>query len=71
MVVDAVSYLGNILGKSSNIPTQRIILQLLFSTVSVSLLLCFNATTNLKPMDGIRGIEGKEEEMAAIPIAKG
>jgi len=42
MAVDALSYLGNILGESSDIPAQRVVLQLVFSAVSIVLLLYFN-----------------------------
>jgi len=43
MAVDALSYLGNILGESSDIPAQRVVLQLFFSMVSLVLLNYFNA----------------------------
>jgi len=44
MAVDALSYFGNILGESSDIPAQRVVLQLFFSMVSLVLLNYFNAS---------------------------
>merc|ERR1712238_429993 len=71
MAVDAVSYLGNIFGESSDIPAQRIILQLLFSAVSVGLLLYFNTQIIMESIDGLRGIETEGEPPAANPDAEG
>jgi len=45
MAVDALSYLGNILGESAVHPAQRVVTQLFFSMVSVVLLVYFNSTT--------------------------
>jgi len=44
MAMDAVSYFGNILGESSDIPSQRVVLQLFFSMLSLLLLNYFNTT---------------------------
>jgi len=71
MSVDAVSYLGNILGESSDIPAQRIVLQLVFSMLSIFLLLYFNTTTIIESINGLRGIVGEEEPPAANPDAEG
>merc|ERR1711957_822131 len=57
MGVDAVSYLGNILGESSDVPAQRIVLQLVFSAASIALLLYFNTQIIRESIDGLRGIE--------------
>lgn len=70
MGVDAISYLGNILGESSDIPAQRIVLQLIFSMLSIVLLLYFNTTTLQESIDGLRGIES-DEPQAANPDAEG
>jgi len=45
MAVDALSYLGNILGESAVHPAQRVVTQLFFSMISVVLLVYFNSTT--------------------------
>ena len=63
MAINAFSYFGNILGESSDIPTQRIILQLLFSAV---------LSTILESIYGLCGIKDKEEEKPATnPDAEG
>ena len=62
MAVGAFSYLGNILGESSDIPAQRIIVQFLFSAV---------LATILKPIDRFHGIDDKEEEPASNPDNEG
>lgn len=71
MGVDAVSYLGNILGESSDIPAQRIVLQLIFSAVSIALLLYFNTQIIRESIDGLHGVEAEDEPPAANPDAKG
>jgi len=71
MAVDAVSYLGNIFGESSDIPAQRIILQLVFSAVSIGLLMYFNTQIIRESIDGLRGIEMEGEPPAANPDAEG
>ena len=70
-MVNAVSYLGNILSETSNIPAQRIIVQILFSTVSLGLLLYLNTATILESTDRLCGIKGKEKEPVANPDTKG
>jgi len=54
MYVDAISYLGNILGEGSDIPAQRIVLQLFFSMVSLVLLVYFNTTALIESIDIIK-----------------
>jgi len=71
MGVDAVSYLGNILGESSDIPAQRIVLQLIFSMVSIFLLFYFNTGIMKESIDGIKGVEDDSEPPAANPDAEG
>jgi len=71
MSVDAVSYLGNIFGESSDIPAQRIVLQLLFSMLSIFLLVYFNTTTIIESINGLRGIVTEGEPPAANPDAEG
>jgi len=71
MGVDAVSYLGNILGEASDVPAQRIVLQLVFSAVSIALLLYFNTMIIRESIDGLRGIETEGEPPAANPDAEG
>jgi len=71
MGVDAVSYLGNILGESSDIPAQRVVLQLVFSMVSIFLLFYFNTGIMTESIDGLRGIEVEGEPPAANPDAEG
>ena len=44
MAVDAGTYLGNILGESSEVPARRIVLQLIFSFISLAILLWVNTT---------------------------
>merc|ERR1719297_311987 len=62
MAVDALSYFGNILGESSDVPSQRVVLQLFFSLVSVVLLLYFNTTILLESIEILKSNEGGEEE---------
>lgn len=71
MSVDAVSYLGNILGESAGVPAQRIVLQLVFSLLSLVLLLYFNTTTIIESIDGLEGGDGEEDPPAAHPDAEG
>lgn len=74
MAVDALSYLGNIIGEGSDIPAQRIVLQLFFSMVSLVLLIYFNTTALIESIgivktsqqldaegdgDDAEGVEGK------------
>merc|ERR1712241_452107 len=54
MYVDALSYLGNIIGEGSDIPAQRIVLQLFFSMVSLVLLVYFNTDALLESIDIIK-----------------
>jgi len=67
MGVDALSYFGNILGESSDIPSQRIVLQLFFSLASITLLLIFNTQIIIesigimKDNEGEDGSDGEEE----------
>jgi len=67
MAVDALSYLGNILGEGSDIPSQRIVLQLFFSTVSIVLLLYFNTTILIESIAILKDNEdsGEDEEEGA------
>jgi len=51
MSVDALSYFGNILGESSDVPAQRQVLQLFFSSISVGLLLYFNTDILLESIE--------------------
>jgi len=44
MAMDAVSYFGNIIGESSDVPSQRTVLQLFFSILSLVLLTYFNTS---------------------------
>lgn len=54
MAVDALSYLGNILGESSDIPAQRLVLQLLFSAASIILLIYFNTQILVESIEIMR-----------------
>lgn len=60
MAVDALSYLGNILGESSDVPSQRIVLQLLFSMVSIVLLLYFNTSILKESIEIMRNNDGDD-----------
>lgn len=61
MAVDALSYLGNIIGESSDVPAQRIVLQLFFSMVSLVLLNYFNTTILI---ESIGLLKDSQEEQA-------
>lgn len=70
MYVDAISYLGNIFGECSDVASQRTVLQLIFSMISLVLLLYFNTTNFIEvigtvqagsacpPDDDGEGVEG-------------
>merc|ERR1711904_72444 len=60
--VDALSYLGNIIGEGSDIPAQRIVLQLVFSMVSLVLLVYFNTDALLESIDIIKESKHLEDE---------
>merc|ERR1712119_198819 len=60
MAVDALSYFGNILGESSDIPSQRIVLQLFFSMLSLVLLTYFTTTILMESIEIIKGVEDGE-----------
>jgi len=62
MAMDALSYFGNILGESSDIPSQRIVLQLFFSMLSLFLLNYFNATILIESIDIVKSTEGMEND---------
>jgi Co/Zn/Cd efflux system component len=64
MAMDAVSYFGNILGESSDIPSQRIVLQLFFSMVSLVLLNYFNTTILIESIEIVQSTEGDDDEEA-------
>jgi Co/Zn/Cd efflux system component len=66
MGMDAVSYFGNIMGESSDIPAQKIILQLFFSMVSMVLLVYFNTTTLMESIEIIKGVEEDEEDAPGV-----
>merc|ERR1711935_370795 len=66
MGMDAVSYFGNIMGESSDIPAQKIILQLFFSMVSFVLLVYFNTTTLMESIEIIKGVEEDEEDAPGV-----
>jgi len=53
MGVDAFSYLGNILGESSEIPAKQIVLQLFFSMLSIFLLVLFNTIFIIEVLQGL------------------
>ena len=61
MAVDALSYFGNILGESSDIPSQRIVLQLLFSLVSITLLLIFNTQIMIESIAIMKDNDGEDD----------
>ncbi|EJK59892.1 hypothetical protein THAOC_19833 [Thalassiosira oceanica] len=60
MGVDAISYFGNICGECPHYPSQRIVTQLLFSLISLALLLGFNTQIIMESIDMVR--TGDEEE---------
>merc|ERR1711937_346891 len=62
LAVDALSYLGNIIGEGSDIPAQRIVLQLIFSMVSLVLLVYFNTDALLESIDIIKESKHLEDE---------
>jgi Co/Zn/Cd efflux system component len=67
MAMDAVSYFGNILGESSDVPSQRIVLQLFFSIFSLVLLNYFNTTILIESIAIVRAsqeeaVDGEEGE---------
>jgi len=71
MAVDALSYLGNILGESSDIPAQRTVLQLFFSLLSVFLLLYFNTQILIESIEIMRenkngGVEDDGDEESGV-----
>jgi Co/Zn/Cd efflux system component len=61
MAMDAVSYFGNIIGESSDIPSQRIVLQLFFSMVSLVLLNYFNTTVLIESIGILKTSQQKQE----------
>lgn len=69
MAMDALSYLGNILGESARYPAQRIVTQLFFSLLSVFLLLYFNTTTFIESV-GMIHVDGDDEDESA-PASEG
>jgi len=62
MAVDALSYFGNILGESSDIPSQRIVLQLFFSMLSLFLLNYFNTTILIESIDIVKSTEDVDDD---------
>jgi len=64
MGMDAVSYFGNIIGESSEIPAQRIVLQLFFSMFSIVLLVYFNTDILIESIEILQGEDDGEEESA-------
>jgi len=68
MGVDALSYFGNIIGESARIPEQRIVTQLLFSFISLALLVGFNTQIVIEVAETIwpqPGDEGEAEDVVA------
>lgn len=68
MGVDALSYLGNIIGESARIPEQRIVTQLLFSLISLALLIGFNTQVTIEVSEIIwppPDFEGEAEDVVA------
>jgi len=71
MGVDAFSYLGNILGESSEVPAKQIVLQLMFSMLSIFLLVLFNTIFIIEVLQGLfpetfPPPEGEEEEESGV-----
>lgn len=64
MGMDAVSYFGNIMGESSDIPAQRIVLQLFFSMLSIVLLVYFNTDILIESIGILKNEDEGEEESA-------
>jgi len=67
MAMDAVSYFGNILGESSDVPSQRIVLQLFFSIFSLVLLNYFNTIILIESINIVKAsqeeaVDGEEGE---------
>jgi len=62
MGVDALSYFGNIIGESARIPEQRIVTQLLFSFISLALLVGFNTQIVIEVAQTIWPEPGEEAE---------
>merc|ERR1712183_273055 len=69
MAVDALSYLGNILGESSDIPAQRTVLQLFFSLLSVFLLLYFNTQILIESIEIMRENKSGVEDSLVFAFA--
>merc|ERR1711935_154450 len=64
MAMDAVSYFGNILGESSDIPSQRIVLQLFFSMLSLVLLNYFNTDILIESIGIMKSTENFDDDEA-------
>jgi len=62
MAMDAVSYFGNILGESSDVPAQRIVLQLFFSIFSLVLLNYFNTSILMESIAIIKASKEEQED---------
>jgi len=62
MAMDAVSYFGNILGESSDVPSQRIVLQLFFSIFSLVLLNYFNTTILIESIAIVKASQQESED---------
>jgi len=62
MAMDAVSYLGNIIGEGSDVPAQRIVLQLFFSLFSLFLLNYFNTVILLDSISIMKTAHQEEED---------
>jgi len=62
MAMDAVSYFGNILGESSDVPTQRIVLQLFFSILSLVLLNYFNTTILIESIAIVKASQEEKDD---------
>lgn len=71
MAVDAGTYLGNIIGESSEVPARRIVLQLIFSFISLAVLLVVNtnvlreAIATVREYDGSSGDDGEGDGVNA------
>lgn len=61
MGVDAVSYFGNICGECPKYPAQRIVTQLLFSLISLALLVGFNTQIIMESIDMLKNPEPSED----------
>merc|ERR1712238_302553 len=62
MAMDAVSYFGNILGESSDVPAQRIVLQLFFSIFSLVLLNYFNTSILMESINIVKASQEEQED---------